>query len=355
MSVSFRLYVISDRRRMGPDPRAGLHALLAAGLPAFQWREKDLTPAENLERLRALAEVAGRFSARHAAPGGSTRATFEAGTSASAGAGGPADLLVGAAETASAHRSGPPGSNRPSGPPGSPGSTGSTGPSGSPGSPGSTGSSGSTGPSGSPGSTGPSVSTGTGPASGASADAPQYPWQFGQPPKPAPPVEEAVVHAWQQPSSLVGETPVRPNADVHLFINDRIDLALAARCHLHLTEMSIPTGTARALLPAGTLLGRSTHSVERALAAEAEGADFVTFGPVYDTPSKRAYGPPLGLEALRAACGRLRIPVFALGGVSLDRIRECRAAGAWGVAMIGAVWEAPDPAEAVRQALSLVE
>jgi thiamine-phosphate pyrophosphorylase len=215
LSVPFRLYLISDRRLMGPDPAASVAELARAGLEAFQWREKELSPAENLEQLRAIASAV------------------------------PGSL-------------------------GSPGASGTTRVLGAPG-------------------------------------------------------------------------------GFRLFVNDRVDLALIAGCHVHLTEESVPTELARSLVPPGTLIGRSVHAAAGAREAERGGADFVTFGPVYDTPSKRGYGLPQGLDALREACAAVRIPVFALGGVTAERTPECLAAGAWGAAVIREIWEAPVRVEALRR------
>jgi thiamine-phosphate pyrophosphorylase len=78
------------------------------------------------------------------------------------------------------------------------------------------------------------------------------------------------------------------------------------------------------------------------LKAEADGADFVVLGPVYDTPSKRAYGDPIGLRPLEQASQQSRIPIFAIGGISLPRVHEVRRAGARGVAIISAILEAAD-------------
>ncbi|MEZ4651077.1 MAG: thiamine phosphate synthase [Candidatus Eisenbacteria bacterium] len=153
-------------------------------------------------------------------------------------------------------------------------------------------------------------------------------------------------------------TPTRENyarllalgvAPVPIVVNDRVDLALAVGHGVHLTETSLPTRVARSLLPAGALVGRSTHSLDAALRAEAEGADYVVFGPIFDTPSKRAYGAPLGLDALREAAQELAIPVLAIGGIGLDEIPSCLASGAHGVAMIRALWSADDrPATLAR-------
>ena len=96
------------------------------------------------------------------------------------------------------------------------------------------------------------------------------------------------------------------------------------------------------------LVGVSTHSPSRAVAAATEGASFVTFGPVFETPSKKKFGPPQGLDALSAVASKVNLPVFAVGGVTPDNAADCIAAGAHGVAAIGAVMTAPDIAEAVR-------
>ncbi|MDH4122444.1 MAG: thiamine phosphate synthase [Deltaproteobacteria bacterium] len=107
-----------------------------------------------------------------------------------------------------------------------------------------------------------------------------------------------------------------------------------------------PTSTPH---PPGTwLVGRSCHSLEEVIAAEREGADFATFGPVFPTPSKQAYGPPLGLAAL-AAAAQGPLPLIALGGITPENTPDCLAAGAWGVAAIRAVWDAPDPLAALNQ------
>jgi thiamine-phosphate pyrophosphorylase len=137
-------------------------------------------------------------------------------------------------------------------------------------------------------------------------------------------------------------------AGVSLFLNDRADLALSLGfAGVQLREESMPLADHAAPLRGALRFGVSTHSLEGVLAAEAAGADFATFGPVYATPSKAAYGEPVGLRALEEAAARTRLPLLALGGVTPARARECRAAGAHGAAAISAVWDAPDPVEAL--------
>src|SRR5207247_5136225 len=88
-----------------------------------------------------------------------------------------------------------------------------------------------------------------------------------------------------------------------------------------------------------------------ALQAEREGADWLVFGPVYDTPSKRMYGPPQGLDKLARVAAAVRIPVVAIGGITPERVGEVRQAGARGVAVVSAILAADSPADATRRFL----
>lgn len=128
-----------------------------------------------------------------------------------------------------------------------------------------------------------------------------------------------------------------------LFINDRLDVALSAGADgVHIGNKSIPVYAARRVASSNTckkklLLGVSTHSLEEAVRAEREGADFITFGPLFDTPSKRCYGPPLGTESLRKISSSLSIPIFGLGGIKAGMVSDVLSAGASGVALISAI------------------
>jgi thiamine-phosphate pyrophosphorylase len=139
---------------------------------------------------------------------------------------------------------------------------------------------------------------------------------------------------------------ITAKAGVRLYINDRIDVAIAVDADgVHLSGTSLSPAEARAMAPAMGI-GVSAHSITEVHAAAAH-ASFAVFGPIRDTPSKRAYGPPLGFDAL-AEAARLDFPLLALGGLDARDVPEALSAGAHGVACIRPVMAATDPADAVR-------
>jgi thiamine-phosphate pyrophosphorylase len=121
-----------------------------------------------------------------------------------------------------------------------------------------------------------------------------------------------------------------------LLVNDRSDIAGAAGADgVHLTAQSLPVAVVREIYGLEFVIGVSTHSLDEARAARAGGADFVVFGPVFETDSKRVYGEPQGLDKLREVTGALgEFPVVAIGGITIENVGECFAAGASGVAAI---------------------
>ena len=140
-----------------------------------------------------------------------------------------------------------------------------------------------------------------------------------------------------------------------LLINDRIDVALAMEgVGVHLRSDSLPIVVARELLGAQRLLGISVHSVEEGLLAQSQGADYIVLGPIYETPSKQMFGPPLGIHTLEKACRLIRIPIIGIGGVTAARAREMQCAGAFGAAVITAILGADDIESATRELLDAV-
>ena len=136
---------------------------------------------------------------------------------------------------------------------------------------------------------------------------------------------------------------------VRLFINDRLDIALAVDAEgVQLTPESLSPEEARRL-SARWWIGRSVHNLAEAEAAQAGGADYLLAGPVFPTATHPDRAP-LGLGALREIVG-LGLPVIAIGGVTARNAREVREAGAHGAAAIRALWDATEPAAAARQML----
>ncbi|GBC81663.1 Thiamine-phosphate synthase [bacterium HR10] len=149
-------------------------------------------------------------------------------------------------------------------------------------------------------------------------------------------VEEAVAR--------IAGTPAR------LLVNDRVDVALTCGAHgVHLTTQSLPAAVVREIVGPEVVIGVSTHSLEEAHAAEAGGADFLVLGPVFETPSKKPYGPPLGLETFARIAARLRIPVLAIGGITPENAPAVLAHHAAGVAAIRMFAEAEELAPLVAR------
>lgn len=141
--------------------------------------------------------------------------------------------------------------------------------------------------------------------------------------------------------------PLTRAAGAALLVNDRVDVVMAYDADgVHLTRASLPPTVARQLLGPERLIGVSCHSPDEAAEAAAGGADFAVLGPIYETPSKMAYGPPIGLGAIERARARIDIPILGIGGITAARAPAVIAAGADGVAAISAVMAAADPGAA---------
>lgn len=134
-----------------------------------------------------------------------------------------------------------------------------------------------------------------------------------------------------------------------VYVNDRLDVALAAgAAGVHLGGESLPVADVVRWCRAGNApvdfqIGVSCHSVQAAVAAQQDGANYIFFGPVFDTPSKRTFGAPQGLDLLREVCRAVRIPVIAIGGVDETNAEQCIRSGAYGVAAIRLFQGTPKP------------
>jgi thiamine-phosphate pyrophosphorylase len=138
-----------------------------------------------------------------------------------------------------------------------------------------------------------------------------------------------------------------------LFVNDRLDVALAAGADgVHLGPDDLPVAAVRAHAPEGFLVGFSTDDPDQARRAVADGADYIGCGAVYATGSKADAGPLIGLARLDEVANAVSVPVVAIGGVTPTRAAEIAATAAAGVAVIGAVMSAPEPGDAVARLLA---
>ena len=146
--------------------------------------------------------------------------------------------------------------------------------------------------------------------------------------------------------------------DALFIVNDHLSLAIESGADgVHLGQEDASIGSARAaagVLRWGGLIGRSTHGLEQALEAVRDGADYIGVGPVYSTPTKPGR-PAVGLELLEAVAAAVAIPWFAIGGIDAGNLDDVRRVGATRVAVVRAVCEAPEPADAARALLARLQ
>jgi thiamine-phosphate pyrophosphorylase len=156
-------------------------------------------------------------------------------------------------------------------------------------------------------------------------------------------------------AKLAEHAILRAGSGSAVLVNDRVDVACALGAPgVHLGEHSLPADEARRLISQRCgredfILGVSAHSLEGATQAEQAGADYVIFGPVFATPSKAGFGQPQGVARLQEVCEQLTIPVLAIGGITLEKARDCLAAGAAGIAAIRLFQDAADLDAAVKE------
>jgi thiamine-phosphate pyrophosphorylase len=155
-------------------------------------------------------------------------------------------------------------------------------------------------------------------------------------------------------AALVTEAVRHVPPGCRILVNDRPDVAIACGAHgVHLGAKSVPLEEAKRFtrekhLGGDFSVGVSTHSMEDVRAAEKSGADYAIFGPVYETPSKAAFGEPQGIGRLAEICRIVSIPVIAIGGITANNGRECIAGGASGIAAIRMFQDAADLAKLLR-------
>ena len=142
---------------------------------------------------------------------------------------------------------------------------------------------------------------------------------------------------------------------ITFIVNDRLDLARAAGADgVHLGQEDLPVPFARKVAGKGFIIGTSVRSVEEAMIAETEGADYVALSPIFDTPTKSDAGPGMGLEILKGIKSAVSIPVIAIGGIGKGNARQVMDAGADGVAVISAIVGQKDIAKATVEMRSLI-
>ncbi|MCL0096441.1 thiamine phosphate synthase [Thermodesulfovibrionales bacterium] len=138
--------------------------------------------------------------------------------------------------------------------------------------------------------------------------------------------------------------------DGKLFINDSLDIALCVGADgVHLGQSSMPVYAVRRVVGDRALIGASTHNLDEAAVAEREGADFITFGPIYHTASKLKYGEPVGIESLRRIREKVSTPIFGIGGVKPHNVDEVVQSGAYGVAVISGILGEDDTEKAAKE------
>ena len=145
------------------------------------------------------------------------------------------------------------------------------------------------------------------------------------------------------------------NSGALFIVNDRLDVALASGADgVHLGQDDLPAGFVRKLCPPGFIIGVSAGTVDEAIHAERDGADYVGLGPIFNTASKTDAGPACGLDTLRAIKGSITIPVVAIGGIGQYNAADVLSSGADGLAVISAVVSQDDVELAARRLKTLI-
>lgn len=143
--------------------------------------------------------------------------------------------------------------------------------------------------------------------------------------------------------------------EIPLIINDRVDVALAVKADgIHLGQKDMPCSMARKIIPESMIVGISVESLDDAIAAQKDGADYLGVSPIYSTPTKTDTAQPLGLEGLRSIRSEVDLPLVGIGGLNADNAAAVIHNGADGVAVVSAIVAADDPEAATRDLIEIV-
>lgn len=161
-------------------------------------------------------------------------------------------------------------------------------------------------------------------------------------------LDDTVLYRLAQPISTLCRTN-----NAHLFINTNVKVAFdVGAAGVHLPDIDESVDKVKTLSSSDFLVGCSVHSVDIAKKREAEGADFVTYSPIYPIANKPGYGPAVGVESLEKLVKSVALPVFALGGVTPAHVGECLEVGASGVAVMSGIMSAAEAAQRAKRYLS---
>ena len=142
---------------------------------------------------------------------------------------------------------------------------------------------------------------------------------------------------------------------IPLIINDRVDVALAVKADgIHLGQKDMPCRMARQIIPESMIVGISVESLDDAIAAQKDGADYLGVSPIYPTPTKTDTAQPLGLKGLRSIRSEVDLPLVGIGGLNADNVEAVIHNGADGVAVVSAIVAADDPEAATRDLIEIV-
>lgn len=140
-----------------------------------------------------------------------------------------------------------------------------------------------------------------------------------------------------------------------LIINDRVDIVLAANADgVHLGWQAMPVNRVRNLIGFERIIGISAHTLQEALQAQDSGADYITYGPIFKTPSKEGILEPTGTEAILELKEKIKIPIIALGGITVDNAERVMASGADGIAVVSSILKSDNPENTAQRLYSTI-